>query len=114
MTTAAIPEQPSTFARIRSFVRFWIHVRANVTVVLANQASMAQALNNSVAHINRLNARVSWYERRVPMIAKEYLAFRHHEQKLIESAAANQDYAEREARRSSEQQPTPQLEVVGR
>lgn len=117
------PQQLSTFRRIVNFVRFWIHVRANVTVIMANQAAIATALNNSVAHVNRQNARLSWYEHRVPLIAKEYAAFRHHEKKALESVEAQENYAEREKRRAaaetagsfpSEPVPGPKLEVVSR
>ena len=102
----------STTKRILDFIRFWLHVRANVTVVLANQGAIAQAFQSQVAIINQLNARVHWYEKRVPLIAKEYLAFKHHEKKLFESAAAEANYAEREARRAADQQQARTLEVV--
>ena len=100
MTTTPV-EQPSTFARIKNWVRFWLNVRANVTVVLSNQGAIAQALANSVAMLNQMNARLHWYEKRVPLIAKEYAAFKHQERKLMMSAQADANYAEREARRAS-------------
>lgn len=93
------PQHLSTFQRFLNFVRFWYHIRANVTVVLHNEAQIAGALQNTAAHINRLNARLEWYEREVLLIGKAGASFRAHERKEMQSAQAQADYAEREKRR---------------
>lgn len=64
---------------------------------------IAETLRSTAAVLNQLNARLSWYEARVPRIREEYRAFRDHEQRLMEKAAATQNYEAREQRRNGEQ-----------
>lgn len=107
---------PSTIQRFLNFVRFWLNVRANVTVVLHNQAQVATANQNMAAHIRRLNARLDYYAHTVPLLGKADAQFRAHERKLMQSAEAEANYAEREKRRAIETpssvEPERKLAVV--
>lgn len=47
---------------------------------------VAETLQNMAAIMNQMNARLHWYETRVPFIAKEYRAFVHLQNKRIEQA----------------------------
>lgn len=120
MNDDTVPPVPlSTYRRILNFVRFWLYVRANITVVLANQGAMATALNNAAAHITRLNARLDWYEHQVPLLGKAGASFRAHERNLMQKAEAQVNYAEREKRRATDSEAipapsAPKLEVVSR
>lgn len=120
MNDTNVPIQLSTFRRVINFVRFWSNLRANVTVVLHNQSQVALANQNMAAHLRRLNARLDYYEHTVPLLGKAGAQFRAHERKLMQSAEAEANYAEREARRAAEGPVAPappggpKLEVAAR
>jgi hypothetical protein len=100
---APAPKAPTLRERASLFLvalSFYFQLPIHIKALADNQTRLVGALQAQAAIMNQLNARVNWYEKRVPFIAKEYNAFRHQEKKLLESAQAQIDYEERERRRA--------------
>lgn len=51
-----------------------------------DQEQVVLVLQQQIAQTNRLEARVHWYEKRSPVLQKEYKAFLVHERRLIKTA----------------------------
>lgn len=91
----------STWQRIVAMLRVLIQLPKLVLTIIENQGAIAQALQSQTAILSQLNARVSWYEHRVPLVRKEYFAFKEQEKTAIEKVKAKIDYDEREKRRAA-------------
>jgi response regulator RpfG family c-di-GMP phosphodiesterase len=101
---ATPPEPPaSAVQRIAAMLRVVVRLPHLVLTIIDNQKKIAEAFNKQTALVHQLGARVNWYEHRVPLIAKEYLTFKHHEKRMIERAQAAANYEQREARRADMQ-----------
>ncbi len=90
----------STWQRIVAMLRVLVQLPKLVLTIIENQAQIARAFQTNTAVLSQLNARVAWYEQRVPFIRKEYFAFKQQEKLAIEKTQAAIDYEEREKRRA--------------
>lgn len=81
------------YQRARLTLRYWLRlpiddIREQQRVRLDQH--ILQTLQNESAVINQMQARLHWYEMRVPLLKKEYKAFTAYEKKLMQAEKERQ------------------------